>query len=129
MSSLITTEVINFVLKRTPFSVEVKNKSIDYLKSKFARINFNQEDVIYDIMDNSNPQKKIEEGELESFITKVISNLHEKCSIIFLMSRFGDLTNKQIAENLNISEKTVSAQITIAIMKIKAAMSKYKIVF
>ncbi len=105
----------------------VKNKSIDYLRSKYAKINFVQEDAACDSIEYSNPLKKLEEGELESYITKVISELPEKCSIIFSMSRFGDLTNKQIAENLNISEKTVEAQITNAIKKIKAAMCKYKV--
>lgn len=107
----------------------VKNKSIDYLRSKFGRIDFIQEDATYNLIEYSNPQKKLEEGELESYITKVIRDLPQKCSIIFSMSRFGDLPNKQIATQLNISVKTVEAQITIAIKKIKAAMSKYKFAF
>jgi RNA polymerase sigma-70 factor (ECF subfamily) len=54
-----------------------------------------------------------------------MERLPERCYTVFSLSRFGDLTNKQIAEELNISEKTVEAQITIAIKKIRFEIENY----
>ena len=103
----------------------VRNKSIDYLKSKFARINFVNEQSSYELIETLNPLNIIEETELSSIMTIAIESLPEKCHIIFTMSRFGDLTNKQIAQELELSEKTIEAQITIAIKKIKSFVEKY----
>jgi len=103
----------------------VKNKSIDYLRSKFAKLNFVQEEFSYTLIEQSNPIKDIEEKELESVITAAIKELPEKCYIVFSLSRFGDLTNKQIAQQLGISEKTVENQITIAIKRVRIVVENY----
>jgi len=47
-------------------------------------------------------------------ITKEIQNLPPKCREVFVMSRKEGLTNLEISEYLNISVKTVEAQITKA---------------
>ena len=104
----------------------VKNRSIEYLRSKFARIDFVQTDASQFLPEYSNPQIKLEEEELETIIAKVVNDLPEKCYIIFSMSRFGDLTHKQIAEKLNISVKTVEAQLTKALKRIRVAVENYR---
>jgi RNA polymerase sigma-70 factor, ECF subfamily len=103
----------------------VKNKSIDYLRSKFAKIQFVQEEFSHNLREESNPLKIMEEQELDSAITEAIEELPEKCYTVFSLSRFGDLTNRQIAEELRISEKTVENQITIAIKKIRLSIESY----
>jgi len=103
----------------------VKNKSIDYLRSKFTKQKFVQEELSYTLTEKSNPLKDIERQELESAVTTAMERLPERCYTVFSLSRFGDLTNKQIAEELNISEKTVEAQITIAIKKIRFEIENY----
>lgn len=107
----------------------VKNRSIDYLRSKFAKLKFVAEDQSFTIQDQSTPQHSLEEDELTTQITLSINSLPEKCYTIFSMSRFGMLTNKAIANELNISEKTVENQITIAIKKIKFDLGKYILSF
>jgi RNA polymerase sigma-70 factor (ECF subfamily) len=53
------------------------------------------------------------------FLDKTISELPEKCRRIFIMSKKDGKSYKEIAEQLEISVKTVEAQIRIALIKIR----------
>ena len=57
--------------------------------------------------------------ELREAIANAIENLPPKCRIIFGLSRNADFTVAEISEHLGISKKTVHAQISIAIRKIR----------
>ena len=77
-----------------------------------------------------NQQKQEKQGkecyDIEQFTTllyKVIDQLPEKCREIFLLSRQEKLTYKQIAEKLNISVKTVEAQMGIALKRIRETLT------
>lgn len=62
-----------------------------------------------DVVENS------DENTLEKFIkvvTKEVENLPPKCKQIFELSKKEGLTNKEISDYLNVSIKTVEAQIT-----------------
>lgn len=103
----------------------VKNKSLDYLKSKFANLDFNGENALLDFKENTDPVKEYEKKELENILEEALKILPEKCYTIFSMSRFGNLSNKEIAIQLKISVKTVENQITIALKKIKNFIEIY----
>ena len=102
----------------------VRNKSINYLKSKYAKIDFEEEAVVFNIADFNTPEREIEKKELEHIINEAINNLPDKCYHIFSLSRYSPLSNKEIAVKLNISEKTVENQISIALKKIKSHLEK-----
>ena len=104
----------------------VRNKSIDYLKSSYVKLNFENEDAILNKQGNLNPYNEIEIKELVTIIEQVIIKLPEKCYTIFTMSRNAGLSNKEIADKLEISVKTVENQITIALRKIKEHIENYK---
>ena len=77
-----------------------------------------------------NQQQQEKQGkecyDLEQFTTllyKAIEQLPEKCREIFLLSRQEKLTYKQIAEKLDISVKTVEAQMGIALKRIRDTLS------
>ena len=103
----------------------VKNKSIDYLRSSKAKQKFEQETLLNKLPDTGNPAELTEYSELEKMIEKALKKLPAKCYTIFSMSRFDNLTNKQIAERLKLSVKTVEAQMTIALRKLKNSMEKF----
>ncbi|OFY29660.1 MAG: hypothetical protein A2275_03490 [Bacteroidetes bacterium RIFOXYA12_FULL_35_11] len=52
---------------------------------------------------------------LQEKVQGLIESLPPKCKIIFTMSRFEEMTNKQIADHLSISVKTVENQMTKAL--------------
>jgi RNA polymerase sigma-70 factor, ECF subfamily len=105
----------------------VKNKSIDYLKSKYARLKSGETAEMYNIADNNSPQSIIEGNEATRIIEMAIKQLPEKCYAVFSLSRFGGMSNKEIADELNISVKTVENQVTIALRKIKDFLRKHGI--
>jgi len=53
---------------------------------------------------------------------RTIASLPGKCREIFLLSRFSDLSNKEIADQLKISSKTVENQITRAIKTLRLSL-------
>ena len=65
----------------------------------------------------------LSERELKKQLEKSIRALPEKCRIVFLLSREQNLSNKQIAEELDISEKTVEGHITKALTTLKDSLS------
>ncbi len=66
----------------------------------------------------------LEVKELKNLIRQLIDQLPPKCREIFLMSRDSELTHKQIAAQLNISEKTVDEQISRALKKLRIPLGK-----
>lgn len=61
--------------------------------------------------------------EREKKVRYAIAELPKKCQTVFLLSRFENLTNKEIANHLGISVKTVEKHITVAF---KALRKKLK---
>ena len=70
-------------------------------------------DEIPDIVeDNSEADTFVQQSELQAQVVDTLNNLPERSKEIFLMSRYENLSNKTISEQLNISIKTVEAHIT-----------------
>ncbi|WP_161964113.1 RNA polymerase sigma-70 factor [Chitinophaga flava] len=64
----------------------------------------------------------IEEQELRERIHHAVERLPEQCRRIFKLSRYGGLKNNEIAQQLELSVKTVENQMTIALRQLKAAL-------
>ncbi len=92
-----------------------KNKVYTYIRDK--------KDAFYieelSTLEISQSDSDIEMEELHGLIREAVSLLPPKCKEIFRKSRDELLTNKEIASQLHISEKTVEGQITIALKKIR----------
>ncbi|MDH6305352.1 RNA polymerase sigma-70 factor (family 1) [Parabacteroides sp. PF5-5] len=74
---------------------------------------------------DSSPEDDIQNKELEQILSKIVSELPEKCRVIFLMTYKEGLKTKQIAEILSIKESTVRVQMKIATDKIVEAVKPY----
>ncbi|MBB5441078.1 RNA polymerase sigma-70 factor (ECF subfamily) [Pedobacter sp. AK017] len=66
----------------------------------------------------------LEVKELKNLIDQLINELPAKCREIFLMSREEELTHKQIAAKLKISERTVDEQISRALIKLRVPLGR-----
>lgn len=67
----------------------------------------------------------LEVKELQEKIAIAVKNLPEHCRIVFEMSRFEELKNREIAERLGISQKTVEAHLTKALKFLRNELKDY----
>jgi len=64
--------------------------------------------------------------ELSVVITKAIDALPERCRLVFMLSRFEDMSNAGISKELDISVKTVENQMTKALKVLRTAIDKFR---
>lgn len=99
-----------------------KNRSINYLKREFKH--FDEDSILeYTIDDQADLENKMIRQETEATIQEIIDQLPEKCRLIFNLSRFENMTYREISEQLDIAQKTVENQIGKAL---KIIRSKFK---
>jgi len=70
-------------------------------------------------------EKEIEDKEINEIIQKLVQQIPERRQEIFRMSRDENLSYKQIAEKLQISENTVDTQIRKALNFLRKELPKY----
>jgi len=68
--------------------------------------------------------EELEAKDLEQKIQQTIDGLPQQCREIFLLSRFTEMTNRQIAEKLSVSVNTVKTQVARALHKVRIALKK-----
>ena len=67
----------------------------------------------------------LEFTELEELIMRSINELPDQCRRVFMLSRFEGKMNKEIADDLNISIKSVEANITRALKTLRTDLADY----
>jgi len=100
----------------------VKNKCLNYIKLELPR----QQSMgdISEVMLSVSAGKK-DEGEneqLKKYIKGAIDALPKKCRQIFILSRNAGMTYEEIAEELDLSKKTVENQMGIALKKLRESL-------
>jgi RNA polymerase sigma-70 factor, ECF subfamily len=107
---------IRFSLKMYLYQ-SVKNAALNYIeKNKVAQRRLGQYSPPLASTDNALEHMMV--AEQEEMLMRAIDNLPDKCREIFLLSRTQHLSNQAIAQHLNISPKTVEAQISIALKRL-----------
>lgn len=109
-------------LKSYLFS-SVKNKCINYIKLELPKLQSTTD--LDQVRGYSSTGMTVDDSELmKRKIQHAIDQLPEKCKNIFILSRYGGLTYNEIAEELDISVKTVENQVSIALKKLKESLSE-----
>lgn len=101
-----------------------KHEVLNLIRSKLKDNNFREQLYLFAVAEEYQFQNKLEFEEIKSGIDRIVSNLPEKRQQIFILSRTNGLSNKEIAQQLGISEKTVEDHITHAIRKIKSSLKE-----
>ncbi len=63
--------------------------------------------------------------EIQSIIGSTLSDLPSRCREVFILSRIEGMTNREVADRLDISVKAVEAQITKALVIFREALKDY----
>jgi len=114
---------------KTYLSTTVRNRCLNYLRDhkKFSSDLLALEnlsiDTIYDQPD------KLVESDIHQQISRAIEELPEKCREIFKLSRHQNLKYQQIADELQISVKTVETQMSKALQHMRLRLAEYLPVF
>ncbi|HAT91091.1 MULTISPECIES: RNA polymerase sigma-70 factor [Sphingobacterium] len=106
-------------------AVAVKYKVFKYLAQQYKQEAF-KHDTEWADFDNST-EDWLQFEELRVRLDQLVSELPEKCQLVFKLSREEGLTYKQIAEHMNISVKTVETQLSRALKKIRAGIQRFLI--
>ncbi len=105
----------------------VRNKCLDIIKHKKIKEDYAKrfiEDQASEATDDHTWNTFIE-AELYAILSQAVSKLPQECGRIFRYSRFKNLKNKEIAEKLGISVKTVENQIFKALKLIRNELKDY----
>lgn len=95
---------------------------MDYFRQHATKFLSDKQPVSHlDIPSSACPDELLYARQLESLYEKALETLPPKRKEIFLLSRHNGLTNKQIAEKLGISVKTVENQMTAALSSLKTS--------
>lgn len=101
-----------------------KNTALNYLSAK-ARENITEPFDFFSVQlcDDQSPEKKLITSELLKKINAAIDQLPPRCKMVFKLVREDGLSYKEVGAILNISPKTVDAQMMIAIKQISEKVS------
>ncbi|HHS95447.1 MAG TPA: RNA polymerase sigma-70 factor [Phaeodactylibacter sp.] len=99
------------------------NKTINAMKSR-ARIS-SDEEVPERSQAFDTPQNTLENKDLQSIINQAIESLPVRCRMVFTLCRIEGMSHKEIADQMDISTKTVEHQMTKALKILKSALAPY----
>lgn len=100
-----------------------RNRTLNYIRNN--HIKWEDEGLLNDQSDNSfTTDQYIEAEDLNLKIQEIISELPEKCGIVFSLSRFEEMSYADIAIELNISVKTVEHHISKALRILREKIYK-----
>ena len=100
------------------------NKSLNHIR-KAKKLLFT-DGFDNDMPVSYNVDSIMDAASLEEHIHKSVDLLPEQCKLIFILSRFEEMSNREIAEHLNLSIKTIENQMTKALRSLKQAIDIYK---
>ena len=110
---------------KTYLFLAVKSDCFDFLQHKKV------EQRYIDKVRNESPEEAEQEftpfleDDLQLLINTAVKKMPEQCSKIFYMSRFRYMSYKAIADELNISPKTVDNQIGKALKIVRQALDEF----
>jgi RNA polymerase sigma-70 factor (ECF subfamily) len=111
----------------------LKNRALDHLKHEaireeaFAELkNIHREEVAMRIsmLESCNPEG-IFDAEIRQIVTDTLSRFPEQTRLIFEMSRFENRSNKDIAETMGLTVKSIEYHITKTLKALRISLKDY----
>ena len=99
------------------------NRALNYIRDQ--RIRFSDEEPGPMPGNAVSVGQQMEADELQQRIDEAIDGLPERCRIVFVLSRFEDMSYQEIADALDISVKTVENQISKALRQLRESLGPF----
>lgn len=90
------------------------------IASNFQKVKFSElhQDVLDTLGNTNDVEEQLYYKETVQLLNSSVKELPTRCREVFYMSRFDNLTNQEISDQLHISKRTVENQISIAMRKL-----------
>lgn len=102
----------------------VVNKCLATIR-KNSRIDYSDETSSFDIQSKKYVDEEISFNEVNQILKRVVESLPDRCKEIFKLSRFEQLSHKEIAAQLDISVKTIENQMTKALKIVRKELKEH----
>lgn len=102
----------------------VKHKTLDLIGHKSIESRYFHSLAAFAGHAQGATDHRVREKQLQDIITREIAALPPKMQAIFLMSRVDQLSHKEIARQLDVSEETVTTQIKRALKVLRARLRR-----
>ncbi len=100
------------------------NKALNYIRDQ--KIDFRNAPAKEELVSKQDSiVQELAADNLQQEIDAAIDNLPERCRLVFVLSRFEELSYRQISEQLGISMKTVENQISKALKSLRVALADH----
>ncbi len=106
------------------FYTSIRNRALDHIRKEKGTLPGEPLEIGF-VSNEKTPEELLLNEELHRKVAQAIEELPERCRLIFLMAKSEGLKYREVAEILNISEKTVNAQMVIALKKLGEALLGY----
>jgi RNA polymerase sigma-70 factor (ECF subfamily) len=101
----------------------VLNRTLNHLRDN--RQWSSEEHVPEIAVEESDPTDMLRSEELQELVDAAIDELPEKCRMVFVLSRYEELSYRDIAAELGIAEKTVENQVSKALKYLRQRLLPY----
>jgi RNA polymerase sigma-70 factor (ECF subfamily) len=105
--------------------VILKNLILNHYRKQLIQHKYESYAIHQQSFQDNSTMEGIESRELEKRLHAEIEKLPEKCKAVFLLSRKENLSNKEIATTLNISENTVEQHMRKALSRLRGSLGHY----
>ncbi|MGQ8334925.1 RNA polymerase sigma-70 factor [Sunxiuqinia sp. A32] len=108
----------------------VKNRCLNILKQRQVRLKHHDQIRWLEMKYQFESLSRLTDGfleynELKENLNLAVERLPKHCRVVFEMSRSQDLKNREIAEKLEVSQKTVEAHLTKALKILRIELKQY----
>ncbi len=111
----------------------VQNSCLDYLKRQTIRNDYLSRAItelkIEELTTTDNPVNRLIDQEQIDAVYKAINQLPEKCREVFVLAYIEEKKNAEIAEQLDISVRTVEAQIYKALKMLRTVLKVIPVIW
>jgi len=106
--------------------VSIKHLSTNYIKSQITNRKFQEYLIFNEIRQSHATEEVVHFSELSDAVEEAMKKLPEKTCEVFRMSRFENQSVKEIAIQLNLSEKAVEYHITKSLKLLRENLKAYQ---